>query len=63
MQHINVCSFQFLFNDGTMSNFDTSAYGDIAKYEKYAVKPEDYHKIHRVLVKYDSEFDGSLVAL
>ena len=59
---------QFLFNDKTMSNFDISgADGGIAKFRECAVKPQDYHRIHKVSMLYYTEEgtyeDGLLEAI
>ena len=62
----DACSFQFLFNDKTMSNFDISGKGGIANYKECAVKPQDYHKIHKVSILYwvgKDSCEGRLVAL
>ena len=52
MQFQGVWSFQFLFNDKTVSNFDISALGGISNYKECAVNPEDYGEIHKVSLMY-----------
>jgi hypothetical protein len=42
-----------------MSNFDISGYGGIANYTECAVKPQDYHKIHKVSIMFYVKKDGS----
>ena len=59
-------SFQFLYNDNTLSTFDISGMkGGIANYKECAVKPQDHHRIHKVSLMFevtkDSD-DGLLVA-
>jgi hypothetical protein len=52
-------SFQFLFNDNTMSNFNISAYSDMAKFKECAVMPLDCPKIHKITIMYCNKEDSN----